>query len=126
MKTFKTRYLNAALVAAGLSLAAFTPVHAQQDNSATPALTQQEIWKRAKFPWLYPTAPAPSNPEPAPALSQQEIWKRAKFPWLYPTSATSTGPICPNLQFAPGSWDAIQYAKMPGLYARRGCVKSDS
>lgn len=125
MNNFKTRKLNAALVALGLSLAALTPVHAQQGDAPAPH-TQQEMWKRAKFPWLYPTAPAQNNSESAPALSQQEMWKRAKFPWMYPTSATSTGPICPNLQFAPGSWDAIQYAKMPGLYARRGCVKSGS
>lgn len=125
MNTFRTRKLNVVLVALGLSLATLMPAHAQQGN-APAAPTQQEIWQRAKFPWLYPTAPAQSRHESAPALSQQEVWKRAKFPWMYPTSATSTGPICPNLQFAPGSWDAIQYAKMPGLYARRGCVKSGS
>jgi hypothetical protein len=110
MNTFKTRYLNAALVAASLSLVAFTPVHAQQDSSAAPALTQQEIWQRAKFPWLYPTAPAQSNSDSAPALSQQEIWKRAKFPWLYPTSATSTGPV--GYYPAPGTSEWFRCYKL--------------
>lgn len=93
-----TRSLAAALIAAG------TLFHVASASAATPTtteaapLSQQEIWKRAKFPWLYPTTTAQSNVESAPVLSQQELWERAKFPWKFHTATVqSDTPSAPVL-----------------------------
>lgn len=40
-----------------------------------------------------PPAKESATAQPLPQTGSVEAWRRAKFPWLYPTSATSTGPI---------------------------------
>lgn len=85
-----SRSLAAALIAAGTLFHVATASAAPMPTTEASPLSQQEIWKRAKFPWMYPTAA--SNAPSAPVLSQQEIWMRAKFPWKYTTAVQSEGP----------------------------------
>lgn len=90
--THKTlsRSLAATLIAAGTLLHVATASAAPMHHTEVTPPSQQEIWKRAKFPWMYPTAA--SNAPSTPVLSQQEIWMRAKFPWKYTTAVQSEGP----------------------------------
>ena len=39
-----------------------------------------------------PPAKESVDAKPLPQTGSVEAWRRAKFPWLYPTTATSTGP----------------------------------
>ena len=87
-----SRSLAAALIAAGTLFHVAGASAAQTPTAEASPLSQQEIWKRAKFPWMYPTTTAASNAPSAPVLSQQELWMRAKFPWKYTTAVQSEGP----------------------------------
>lgn len=109
-----SRSLAAALIAAGTLFHAATASAAPTPTTEASPLSQQEIWKRAKFPWLYPTTTAASNAPSAPVLSQQEIWMRAKFPWKYTTAVQGEGPSAS----APvlSQQEIWKRAKFPSLY----------
>ena len=87
-----SRSLAAALIAAGALFHVASASAADPTTTAANPLSQQEIWKRAKFPWMVPSTTAASNAPSAPVLSQQEIWMRAKFPWKYTAAVQSEGP----------------------------------
>lgn len=108
-----SRSLAIALIAAGtLSHVSNASAASLSTTEASP-LSQPEIWKRAKFPWLYPTTNAPSNVQSAPVPSQQEIWERAKFPWKFHAAAVqSDTPSTPVLT----QQEIWKQAKFPGLY----------
>mgnify|MGYP001606799602 CR=1 FL=1 len=92
-----TRAFSALLLVTG-TLFHVATASAESPATSPAPLSQQEIWKRAKFPWLYPTTTGQSNVESAPVLSQQEIWERAKFPWKFHTATVqSDAPSAPVL-----------------------------
>ena len=107
-----SRSLAAALIAAGTLFHAASVSAAP--TTATDPLSQQEIWKRAKFPWMFPTTAAASNAPSAPVLSQQEIWMRAKFPWKYTTAVQSEGPSVSTPVLS--QQEIWKRAKFPWLY----------
>lgn len=91
-----TRSLNTALIAASVLL----QVSAASAAAPAPSTvsTQQEVWKQAKFPWLYPATAVQNHMESAPVPSQQEIWMRTKFPWKFHTTTGQGGaPSAPVL-----------------------------
>jgi hypothetical protein len=106
--------LAAALITAGTLLHVATASAAPMPTTDAEPLSRQEIWKRAKFPSLYPTTRATNNAYSTPVLSQQELWMRAKFPWRYTTAVPSEGlsASAPVLS-QPEIW---KRAKFPWLY----------
>ena len=104
--------LAAALIAAGTLFHVTTASAAPTPTTEASPLSQQEIWKRTKFPWMYPTAA--SNAPSAPVLSQQEIWMRAKFPWKYTTAVQSEGPSVSTPVLS--QQEIWKRAKFPFLY----------
>lgn len=107
------RSLAVALIAAGTLFHVTNASAATSSTAEASPLSQQELWKRAKFPWLYPTTTAPGNVQSAPVPSQQEIWERAKFPWKFHTApAQSDTPSMP----VPTQQEMWKRAKFPWLY----------
>lgn len=68
------------------------PAKEDADAKPLPQTGSVEAWRRAKYPWLYPTSATSSGPVGYyPVPGTPESWVYYKMPWLWKPSATSGG-----------------------------------
>lgn len=115
-----------AIAGVSLSLLAGAPAYATLPRASAPVTTgwSMEVWRQAKYPWLYGPRLAAPVATPAPRIEPwtAEGWRQVKFPWLYgPRTTVKLGLICPAQHFPPGDIRAVMAIKNPAAFAPRNC-----
>ena len=112
-----------ALLIALLSISVPSQASATQSPEQSLSAASIEAWKRAKYPWLYPTTTAQSDDSNVhfPVPGSFAAIMAVKDPAHYgPHLPAADEPSKPNCTLRPGSWEAIMSVKVSQHYGPCG------